>query len=284
MLNMLYSLLGVPRKNTFFFAFSAFHIDDMLLRRLLRPSAIQCARNRYLSGTAATTYGQHGGSIPTTSPIISASPDTNTNTSSMMAMVPMVLEKSARGERVFDIYSRLLKEHIIMLNGPINDSVSSVVVAQLLFLEAEDPTREISLYINSPGGVVTSGMAIFDTMNYVAPPISTMCIGQACSMASLLLAAGTPGMRRALPNSRVMIHQPSGGTSGQASDIAIHAKEILELRSRLAGIYSRVTGQEVDEIESKIERDCFMSAAEAQKFGIVDHVVEPRKVDVAQAA
>lgn len=221
-----------------------------------------------LSGTPIAQYG----GVPIVPP-----PET-------MTMVPMVLEKSARGERVFDIYSRLLKEHIIMLNGPINDSVSSVVVSQLLFLEAEDPSREINIYINSPGGVVTSGMAIFDTMNYVTAPISTVCVGQACSMASLLLAAGTPGMRRALPNSRVMIHQPSGGASGQATDIAIHAKEILELRARLAGIYSQLTGQEIADIEAKIERDCFMSAGEARNFGLVDEVVEPRKHEARQAA
>lgn len=248
---------------------SRFKID--MLRRLIRPSLL-AGRNRLLSGTSYT-YTQHGGGIPIVPPETTA-----------MTMVPMVLEKSARGERVFDIYSRLLKEHIIMLNGPINDSLSSVIVAQLLFLEAEDPSREINIYINSPGGVVTSGMAIFDTMNYVTAPISTVCVGQACSMASLLLAAGTPGMRRALPNSRIMIHQPSGGTSGQATDIAIHAKEILELRSRLAGIYSDMTGKGISDIEQKIERDCFMSAQEALEFGIVDHVVEPRKHDVAQAA
>lgn len=188
----------------------------------------------------------------------------------------MVLEQTARGERVFDIYSRLLKEHIICINGPIDDATASVTVAQLLFLEAENPSRPISIYINSPGGVVTSGLAIYDTMQYVAPPISTFCIGQACSMASMLLAAGTSGERRSLPNARVMIHQPSGGAQGQASDIAIHATEILNLRKRLNLIYSHHTGRTVSEIERRMERDHFLSAEEARQFGIIDHVVHPR--------
>ena len=188
----------------------------------------------------------------------------------------MVLEQSPRGERVYDIYSRLLKERIIILNGPISDQMSSLVIAQLLYLEAENPSRAISMYINSPGGVVSSGLAIYDTMEYVAPPVATLCIGQACSMASLLLAAGTPGHRRALPNARVMIHQPSGGASGQASDIAIHANEILHLRSRLHDIYAQHTKQSVKEISQRMERDHFMSATEARRFGIIDHVVTPR--------
>lgn len=188
----------------------------------------------------------------------------------------MVLEQTPRGERVFDIYSRLLKEHIICINGPINDASSSVTVAQLLFLEAENPSRSISLYINSPGGVVTSGLAVYDTMQYIAPPISTFCIGQACSMASLLLAAGAPGQRRSLPNSRIMIHQPSGGAQGQASDIAIHATEILNLRKRLNDIYSVHSGRPLSDVERSMERDHFMSAEEARDFGIIDEVVHPR--------
>lgn len=191
-------------------------------------------------------------------------------------LVPMVLEQTPRGERVFDIFSRLLKEHIICLNGPINDSTSSLIVAQLLFLEAENPRRPISLYINSPGGVVTAGLAIYDTMQYIAPPVSTLCIGQACSMASLLLAAGQPGERRALPNSRVMIHQPSGGAQGQASDIAIHATEILNLRKRLNALYVAHTGSSLDDVETRMDRDHFMSADDACDFGIIDQVVHPR--------
>lgn len=193
------------------------------------------------------------------------------------ALVPMVLEQTPRGERVFDIYSRLLKEHIICVNGPINDSMASLIVAQLLFLESENPSRRISMYINSPGGVVSSGLAIYDTMEYISANVSTLCIGQACSMASLLLAAGTTGERRALPNSRVMIHQPSGGAQGQASDIAIHATEILNLRKRLNGIYVHHTGRLLREVETRMERDHFMSAEEALNFGLVDEVVHPRE-------
>lgn len=188
----------------------------------------------------------------------------------------MVLEQTRSGERAFDIYSRLLKEHIICLNGPINDAMSSVVVAQLLFLEAENPERTIHMYINSPGGVVTSGLAIYDTMQYINAPVSTLCIGQACSMASLLLAAGAHGHRRALPNARVMLHQPSGGAQGQASDIAIHANEILSLRTRLNEIYAYHTGQPVDKINTRLERDHFMSAKDAQAFGLIDLVVDKR--------
>lgn len=199
----------------------------------------------------------------------------------LASLVPMVLEQTPRGERVFDIYSRLLKEHIICLNGPITDEVSSLVVAQLLFLEAENPTRPVSLYINSPGGVVTAGLAIYDTMQYVAPPISTFVVGQACSMASLLLAAGTPGERRALPNARVMIHQPSGGAQGQASDIAIHAAEILALRKRLNLLYVAHTHRDVDDVERRMDRDHFMSAEDARLFGIIDHVVHPRLSNAA---
>ncbi len=201
----------------------------------------------------------------------------NAEAPTSMNLVPMVLEQTARGERVFDIYSRLLKEHIIILNGPISDQMASLIVAQLLFLEAENPKRPVSLYINSPGGVVSAGMAIYDTMQYVAPPIATLCIGQACSMASLLLAAGEPGSRRALPNARIMIHQPSGGASGQASDIAIHANEILQLRKRLNTMYATHTGQPVEEIASRMERDHFMNAGEARHFGIIDEVVHPRE-------
>lgn len=200
---------------------------------------------------------------------------TQTDTTSM-TMVPMVLEKTARGERVYDIYSRLLKEHIVMLNGPVNDSMASIIVAQLLFLEAEDAQRPISLYINSPGGVVTAGMAIYDTMNYIRSPVQTVCVGQACSMASLLLAAGESGMRKALPNARIMLHQPSGGAQGQASDIAIHAQEILNTRRRLNDIYARHTNKPIEQIAATVERDCFMSAHEAQAFGLIDEVVDPR--------
>ncbi|PXF46670.1 ATP-dependent Clp protease proteolytic subunit [Gracilariopsis chorda] len=210
------------------------------------------------------------------------SPHTRQNRfeASLSTLVPMVLEQTPRGERVFDIYSRLLKEHIICLNGPINDSMASLVVAQLLFLEAENPSRPISMYINSPGGVVTAGLAIYDTMQYVAPDIATLCVGQACSMASLLLAAGASGQRRALPNARVMIHQPSGGAQGQASDIAIHATEILNLRKRLNDIYVKHTGRDLKEVESRMERDHFMSAEEATQFGLIDEVVHPRSKDM----
>jgi ATP-dependent Clp protease, protease subunit len=194
----------------------------------------------------------------------------------MASLVPMVLEQTRFGERVFDIYSRLLKERIICLNGPINDNVSSVVIAQLLFLEAENPEHPINMYINSPGGVITSGMAIYDTMQYISADVSTLCIGQACSMASLLLAAGAHGQRRALPNSRIMIHQPSGGAQGQASDIIIHANEILSLRKRIGALYASHTGQSIHEIDERLERDLFMSASEAQAFGMIDEVVDRR--------
>ncbi len=191
-------------------------------------------------------------------------------------MVPMVVEQTARGERAFDIYSRLLKERIIFLTGPVYDQVASVICAQLLFLESENPSKDISFYINSPGGVVSAGLAIYDTMQYIRSPVSTVCIGQAASMGSLLLCAGTKDKRFALPNARVMIHQPSGGAQGQATDIEIQAREILTLRKRLNQIYVTHTGQALEEIESKLERDTYMSAEEARDFGLVDTVVIDR--------
>ena len=194
----------------------------------------------------------------------------------MSNLVPMVVEQSSKGERAYDIYSRLLKERIIFLTGQINDSVASLVTAQLLFLEAEDPKKEIYLYINSPGGLVTAGLGIYDTMQYVKPDISTLCIGQAASMGSFLLAAGTKGKRFSLPNSRIMVHQPSAGFQGQATDIEIHANEVLSLKKRLNEIYSRHTGKSVDEIKSALERDNFMTADVAQSFGLIDEVVEKR--------
>ena len=195
----------------------------------------------------------------------------------MSNLVPMVVEQSSKGERAYDIYSRLLKERIIFLTGQINDSVASLVTAQLLFLEAEDPKKEIYLYINSPGGLVTAGLGIYDTMQYVKPDISTLCIGQAASMGSFLLAAGTKGKRFSLPNSRIMVHQPSAGFQGQATDIQIHAKEILSLKERLNKIYSKHTGKSVEEISDALERDNFMTADEAKNFGLIDSVVEKRK-------
>ena len=194
----------------------------------------------------------------------------------MNTLVPMVVEQSSKGERAYDIYSRLLKERIIFLTGQINDNVASLVTAQLLFLEAEDPKKEIYLYINSPGGLVTAGLGIYDTMQYVKPDISTLCIGQAASMGSFLLAAGTKGKRFSLPNSRIMVHQPSAGFQGQATDIEIHANEVLSLKKRLNEIYSKHTGKSVDEIKSALERDNFMTADVAQSFGLIDEVVEKR--------
>ena len=194
----------------------------------------------------------------------------------MSNLVPMVVEQSSKGERAYDIYSRLLKERIIFLTGQINDNVASLVTAQLLFLEAEDPKKEIYLYINSPGGLVTAGLGIYDTMQYIKPDISTLCIGQAASMGSFLLAAGTKGKRFSLPNSRIMVHQPSAGYQGQATDIEIHAKEVLSLKKRLNEIYSKHTGKSVDEIKSALERDNFMTADIAQSFGLIDEVVEKR--------
>ena len=194
----------------------------------------------------------------------------------MSNLVPMVVEQSNRGERAYDIYSRLLKERIIFLTGQINDNVASLITAQLLFLEAEDPKKEIFLYINSPGGLVTSGLGIYDTMQYIKPDVSTLCIGQAASMGSFLLAAGTKGKRFSLPNSRIMVHQPSAGFQGQATDIEIHANEVLALKKRLNEIYSKHTGKSVDEIKSALERDNFMTAESAKSFGLIDEVVEKR--------
>ncbi|KAJ2668615.1 hypothetical protein IWW42_005084 [Coemansia sp. RSA 1085] len=192
------------------------------------------------------------------------------------SLVPIVVEQTSRGERSYDIYSRLLKERIIMLNGPVNDTQSSLVVAQLLFLEAEDPEKPISVYINSPGGSVTAGMAIYDTMQYIQCSISTLCTGQACSMGSLLLTAGSKGQRFSLPHSSIMVHQPSGGAEGQASDIAIHAREILKTRERLNRIYAKHTGQSLDVVERAMERDNFMTPEEALAFGLIDRVLEKR--------
>ena len=192
------------------------------------------------------------------------------------SLIPMVVEQTARGERSYDIFSRLLKERIIFLTGPVYDGVSALISAQLLFLESENPNKDISFYINSPGGVVSAGLAIYDTMQYIRSPVSTVCIGQAASMGSLLLAAGQKGKRYCLPNARVMVHQPSGGAQGQATDIEIQAREILTLRQRLNEIYERHTGQSLETIEAKLERDSFMSAQEALEFGLVDEVVENR--------
>ena len=201
-----------------------------------------------------------------------------TNLSEHMSnLVPMVVEQSSKGERAYDIYSRLLKERIIFLTGQINDNVASLVTAQLLFLEAEDPKKEIYLYVNSPGGLVTAGLGIYDTMQYVKPDISTLCIGQAASMGSFLLAAGTKGKRFSLPNSRIMVHQPSAGFQGQATDIEIHANEVLSLKKRLNEIYSKHTGKTVDEIKSALERDNFMTPDNAKNFGLIDKVVEKRE-------
>ena len=195
----------------------------------------------------------------------------------MNTLIPMVVEQSSRGERAYDIYSRLLKERIVFLVGPINDNVASLVTAQLLFLESENPKKEISLYINSPGGLVTAGLGIYDTMQYIKPDVSTLCIGQAASMGSFLLAAGAKGKRFSLPNSRIMVHQPSAGFQGQATDIQIHAKEILSLKERLNVIYSKHTGKSAEEIAKALERDNFMTPEEAKKFGLIDSVVEKRK-------
>ena len=192
-------------------------------------------------------------------------------------LVPMVVEQSSRGERAYDIYSRLLKERIVFVIGPINDTVASLVTAQLLFLESEDPKKEISLYINSPGGLVTAGLGIYDTMQYIKPEVNTLCIGQAASMGSFLLAAGAKGKRFSLPNSRIMVHQPSAGFQGQATDIEIHANEVLSLKKRLNEIYSKHTGKSVDEIKSALERDNFMTPDNAKDFGLIDKVVEKRE-------
>jgi len=194
----------------------------------------------------------------------------------MNNLIPMVVEQSNRGERAYDIYSRLLKERIIFLVGPVNDSVSTLVTAQLLYLESENPKKEISFYINSPGGLVTSGLGIYDTMQYIKPPVSTLCIGQASSMGSFLLTAGEKGKRLSLPNSRIMVHQPSAGFQGQATDIEIHTKEILDLKKRLNKIYSKHTKKSEDEIKKALERDKFMSPPEAKDFGLIDEVVAKR--------
>ena len=192
------------------------------------------------------------------------------------SLIPMVVEQSNRGERAYDIYSRLLKERIIFLTGAVTDEVASVIIAQLLFLESENPKKDIFMYINSPGGIVTSGLGVYDTMQYIKPNVSTLCVGQAASMGSLLLAAGTSGMRFALPNSRIMLHQPSGGFSGQATDIEIHAKEILEIKERLNKIYEKHTKQKVEVIRKTLERDYFMTAIEAKKFGVIDEIINNR--------
>jgi len=196
----------------------------------------------------------------------------------VMSLIPMVVEQNSRGERMFDIYSRLLKERIIFLTGPVNDQSASVICAQLLFLESEDPNKDIFFYINSPGGVVTSGLSIYDTMQYISPKVVTLCMGQAASMGSLLLTAGEPGYRYSLPNSRIMIHQPSGGFQGQATDIEIHAKEILSLKARLNNMYVNHTGRKLEEIENAMERDNFMDPQQALEFGLIDKVIEKRIV------
>lgn len=195
---------------------------------------------------------------------------------SFMNLVPMVIEQTSRGERSFDIYSRLLKERIVFLNGEVNDVSANLVCAQFLFLEAEDPKKDIFFYINSPGGIVTSGLSIYDTMQYIGPEVVTICMGQAASMGSLLLTAGAAGKRYSLPNSRIMIHQPSGGCRGQATDIEIHAREILDLRKRLNNIYVKHTGKELSVVESAMERDNFMSPEEAKDFGLIDKIIEKR--------
>ena len=199
-----------------------------------------------------------------------------TTESPIAQLVPMVVEQTSRGERAYDIYSRMLKERIVFLTGPVDDHVASLVTAQLLFLEADNPEKDIAFYINSPGGIVSSGLAIYDTMQYIRPDVSTLCIGQAASMGSLLLTAGAPGKRFCLPHARIMIHQPSGGFRGQATDIEIHAREILSMRARLNEIYARHTGQEVSLIEANMERDNFMSAEQAKEFGLIDEVVIER--------
>ena len=206
------------------------------------------------------------------------------NRAKALNLVPMVVEQTSRGERAYDIYSRLLKERLIFLVGPIDDHMANLVVAQLLFLEAENPEKDISIYINSPGGVVTAGMAIYDTMQYIKPDVSTICVGQAASMGALLLAAGAAGKRFALPNSRVIIHQPLGGFQGQATDIDIHAREILTLRARLNEVLARHTGQSLETIARDTERDNFKSAADAQAYGLVDQVLERRPDESIQPA
>ena len=200
----------------------------------------------------------------------------------MNTLVPMVVEQTARGERSYDIYSRLLKERIIFVSGPVHDGMATLLVAQLLFLEAENPKKDISMYINSPGGVVTSGLSIYDTMQYIRPKISTLCVGQAASMGSLLLAAGESGMRFSLPNSRIMVHQPSGGFQGQASDIELQAREIIELKKRLNLIYVKHCGQKLEKVESSLDRDNFMTPQEAVKWGLIDEIIETRTEESAE--
>ncbi len=196
----------------------------------------------------------------------------------LMSLVPMVVEQTSRGERAFDIFSRLLKERIIFLTGPVEDGMAALITAQLLFLESENPKKEIAMYINSPGGVVTSGLAIYDTMQYIRSPVATVCIGMAASMGSFLLAAGEPGHRVALPNARIMVHQPSGGFRGQASDIERHAEDIIKTKRRLNALYAKHTGKPVEEIERSLDRDNFLSAEESKDFGLVDHVYEKRDI------
>ncbi|MCU0912566.1 MAG: ATP-dependent Clp protease proteolytic subunit [Rhodobacteraceae bacterium] len=197
----------------------------------------------------------------------------------MNTLVPMVVEQTSRGERAYDIYSRLLKERIVFMSGPVHDGIASLMVAQLLFLESENPSKEISMYINSPGGVVTSGLSIYDTMQYIRPKVSTLVVGQAASMGSLLLAAGEKGMRFSLPNSRIMVHQPSGGYQGQATDIMIHAEETQKLKRRLNEIYVKHTGQPLEKVEAALERDNFMSPEQAKAWGLIDEIVESRSKD-----
>jgi ATP-dependent Clp protease protease subunit len=199
-------------------------------------------------------------------------------------LIPMVVEQTARGERAFDIYSRLLKERIVFITGPVEDHMSSLICAQLLFLEAENPNKDVNMYINSPGGIVTSGLAIYDTMQYIRCPVATVCIGQAASMGSLLLAAGAKGKRHALPNARIMVHQPSGGFQGQATDIEIHAREILAIRARLNDIYVKHTGRPLKEIEAAMERDKFLTSEEAKSFGLIDEVSTQRPLPLQQDA
>ena len=201
-----------------------------------------------------------------------------------MNLVPMVVEQTSRGERAYDIFSRLLKERIIFVTGPVHDGMASLIVAQLLHLEAENPSKEISMYINSPGGVVTAGLSIYDTMQYIKPKVSTLVVGQAASMGSLLLTAGEKGMRFSLPNSRIMVHQPSGGFQGQATDISIHAREILELKDRLNNIYVKHTGQTLKKVENALERDNFMTAEDAKSWGLIDEIVESRNKDETPAS
>ena len=201
----------------------------------------------------------------------------------VMNLVPMVVEQTNRGERAYDIFSRLLKERIIFVNGPVEDGMSMLICAQLLFLESENPKKEINMYINSPGGVVTSGMAIYDTMQFIKPPVSTLCMGQAASMGSLLLTAGATGQRFALPNARIMVHQPSGGFQGQASDIERHAQDIIKMKRRLNEIYVKHTGRDYETIERTLDRDHFMTAQEALEFGLIDKVVESRETGVEES-